>query len=94
VGAVSNNDFLTYDDLPSYGVKYTRVHLTRLMRKGLFPIAVRLSPNRIAWHQADIEKWVAERPPAQVVQVQTLGPREASLVEAIAKHATATPTAA
>jgi len=69
--AVSDNVFITYDDLASHGVRYTRVHLTRLMRKGLFPVAVRLSPNRIAWRLPEIEQWKANRPPAQVVQVDT-----------------------
>ena len=51
-GAVSDV-FITYDQLLDHGVPYTRVHLNRLMRKGLFPVAVQLSPNRIAWRLAE-----------------------------------------
>ena len=65
---MSNNVFVTYDELPSHGVPYTRVHLNRLMRKGLFPIAVQLSPNRIAWRVSDVEQWKANRPPARAVE--------------------------
>ena len=64
---MSNDFFITYEELRSHGVPYTRVHLNRLMHKGLFPVAVRLSPNRIAWRVADIEQWKANRPPARVL---------------------------
>ena len=63
-GAVSDV-FIPYDRLLDHGVPYTRVHLNRLMRKGLFPVAVQLSPNRIAWRLADVEQWKASRPPAR-----------------------------
>jgi predicted DNA-binding transcriptional regulator AlpA len=54
--------YLRYDDLRALGIKYSRVHLRRLMAAGRFPAAVQLSPNRIAWRQGDIVAWDASRP--------------------------------
>ncbi len=57
--------FITYDQLPDYGIpKYSRVHIRRLMARGLFPLPVMLSPNRIAWRQSDLAAWKASRPVA------------------------------
>jgi hypothetical protein len=57
--------FITYDQLPKYGVpNYSRVHTRRLIARGLFPRPVMLSPNRIAWRLSDLEAWKASRPTA------------------------------
>jgi hypothetical protein len=50
---------------PDYGIPYTRVHLHRMMQRGQFPLAVQLSPNRIAWRPSDLDRWSASRPTAQ-----------------------------
>jgi Prophage CP4-57 regulatory protein (AlpA) len=55
--------FITYDQLPDYGIpKYSRVHIRRLMARGLFPRPVMLSPNRIAWRKSEVAAWKASRP--------------------------------
>jgi hypothetical protein len=55
--------FITYDQLPEHGVpRYSRVHMRRLVAKGLFPRPVMLSPNRIAWRKSDVAAWKASRP--------------------------------
>jgi len=54
--------FLTFQQLPNHGIRFCRVHLNRMIDKGLFPQAVWLSSNRKAWRLADIERWKATRP--------------------------------
>jgi predicted DNA-binding transcriptional regulator AlpA len=57
--------FVAYPQLKSErGIKYTRVHLRRLIARGQFPRPFLLSPNRIAWRLSDIVKWEASRPMA------------------------------
>ncbi len=66
--------FVPYPELKNHGIKYTRVHLNRLIARGLFPSPVQLTPNRIAWilgspSEADpdtIEGWKATRPMTRV----------------------------
>ena len=57
--------FISYCDLRVLGIPYTRVHLNRLIHKGLFPPPVRLSPNRIAWRMSDLLAWQMSRPCAR-----------------------------
>lgn len=54
--------FVVYRDLANIvGVQYSRVHLRRLMNRGLFPRAIYLSPNRCAWRLSDLVQWKASR---------------------------------
>ena len=52
----------------TYGITYCRVHVNRLMERGEFPMAIKLSPNRIAWRAQEIEDWLASRPAARSVR--------------------------
>ena len=36
--------------------------LWRLGKKGKFPLAIRLGPNRVAWLRDEIEDWLLTRP--------------------------------
>jgi predicted DNA-binding transcriptional regulator AlpA len=56
--------FLAYDQLALHGIPFTRVHLRRLISRGLFPPPMLLSPNRVAWKASDIAAWKASRPTA------------------------------
>ena len=51
------------------GIKYSRPHLWRMWNAGQFPRPVKVSPQRNAWLEADIDAWieslVAERAPEQ-----------------------------
>lgn len=42
-------------------VPYSRVQLWRLERQGNFPRRVKLGANRIAWVEAEIDDWIADR---------------------------------
>jgi predicted DNA-binding transcriptional regulator AlpA len=56
--------FVTYPDLTQHGIpKYSRVHLRRLMARGLFPQACYLSPNRVAWRISELNAWKSSRQP-------------------------------
>jgi len=54
--------FVSYDQLATHGIKFTRVHIRRLISRGLFPAPVLLSPNRVAWRLSDIAAWKSSRP--------------------------------
>ena len=52
---------LTFPDLGSRGVPYTRVHIYRLEQQGRFPRRVRLGENRVGWVESEIEGWLQDR---------------------------------
>jgi prophage regulatory protein len=53
---------LSFPELRPRGVPYSREHLRRLVKEEKFPAPVSLSPKRMAWHEADIEEWIAGLP--------------------------------
>jgi predicted DNA-binding transcriptional regulator AlpA len=60
--SAADEKFVVYRDLANIiGVRYSRVHLRRLVSRGLFPPAVYLSPNRCAWRLSDLVQWKASR---------------------------------
>ena len=42
-------------------VKFSRVHIYRLIRRGQFPRPMKLGPRRSAWLEEEISEWVAGR---------------------------------
>ena len=59
--------FISYDELPQQGIpKYSRVHIRRMIARGVFPAAIQLSPNRVGWRLSDIVAWKRSRPTAPV----------------------------
>jgi prophage regulatory protein len=56
--------FVPFAELSAHGIPYTRVHLRRLVARGLFPRPVQLSANRIAWTTSALAAWKASRPTA------------------------------
>lgn len=58
---------VAFKDLPKEGIKYSRVHLRRLIARGLFPPPILLSPNCQGWgRRTHIEPWKASRPVAPI----------------------------
>ncbi len=51
---------LTQKDLATY-LKVTPRTLQRTITAGEFPPAIRISPGRARWRQADIDTWLEER---------------------------------
>jgi predicted DNA-binding transcriptional regulator AlpA len=67
--------FITYPELPDHGVPaFTRKHLIDMQRRGQFPRARQLSPNRIAWLADEITEWVASRPVAKTFAKKLVEP--------------------
>ena len=53
---------ITYEELRSKkGVPYSRDHLRRKCKAGEFPEPVRISTARIAWDEAEVDRWLEER---------------------------------
>jgi prophage regulatory protein len=39
----------------------SRRSIQRMQQEGLFPRAIRLSTQRVAWRESDVEHWIATR---------------------------------
>ncbi len=51
---------ITFSELKqTKGIPYTRVHLSRLVQHGKFPQPIKLSENRIAWDEEEIDAHLA-----------------------------------
>jgi prophage regulatory protein len=59
--AFSYGRLFSIKELPSLGITYSRFHLSRLTREGKFPQPIRLSANRIAWLESELQNWIRER---------------------------------
>ena len=59
---------LSYSDLLSLGITFSRHQCNRWARQGQFPAAVQLSPRKIAWREADVLAWLTSRPQTQSSQ--------------------------
>ena len=49
-------------ELPAYGITFTGRHLNTMSDAGLFPAPVRISANRIAYLENEIEIFIKTRP--------------------------------
>lgn len=50
---------LGYTDLRERGIRFSREHLWRLCKRGLFPMPVKISPGaRNLWWESDVEAWI------------------------------------
>ena len=52
---------LTFADLQERGVRFSRVHLWRLVNAGRFPAPIQVSARRKAWPEAEVDAWLRER---------------------------------
>jgi len=52
---------LSFPELKPRGIPWCRDHLRRKAKKGTFPAPVLISQSRIAWVEAEIEEWIAQR---------------------------------
>ena len=60
---MTQNVFVPYPRLrKDYDIPYCRLHINRLIDRGIFPQAVWLGPNRKVWRTSDIEDYLANRP--------------------------------
>ncbi len=52
---------VTSAELPRYGIPYSRVHISRLIKTGQFPAPFKLSANRNAWWESEILDFLESR---------------------------------
>jgi hypothetical protein len=52
---------ITRDDLHDRGITLSKVHLRKLIRVGLFPKPIRITPRLLAWEEDAIEDYLARR---------------------------------
>jgi prophage regulatory protein len=58
---------MNHADIRGRGITFSRAHLIRLEKKGLFPKRLQLSPGRVGWLESEIDRWIAERAAARDV---------------------------
>jgi predicted DNA-binding transcriptional regulator AlpA len=54
-----------FEDLSSFGIPFTRMHLRRMEAIGQFPKHLQLSPKRIGWMRREIEQWIEDKAAAR-----------------------------
>ncbi len=59
---------LSYDDLKSRGINYSKVHLWRLEKARKFPKRVAITDNRHGWLESEIDDWLFGRVAARDAQ--------------------------
>jgi predicted DNA-binding transcriptional regulator AlpA len=47
--------------LVAKGIYYSRNYLRRLWQEGKFPKPIHLSPRRIAWREAHVDRWIEQK---------------------------------
>ena len=53
---------LRYPQLkPEKGINYSRVHIDRLEKDGLFPRRIKLGQNAVAWFEDELDAWLEAR---------------------------------
>jgi prophage regulatory protein len=53
--------FLGYEDLRSYGIRWSRVHIDRLQKAGRFPTKIKIGANTAAYLESEIVAWLEAR---------------------------------
>jgi hypothetical protein len=57
----TNNKMLAWEDLPSKGIYFHRNYLRHLWENDRFPKPVYLSARKLAWPEAAIDEWIANK---------------------------------
>jgi prophage regulatory protein len=50
-----------FNDLAPRGIRFSRVHISRLEKEGKFPKHLNLAPQSIGWLEEGIDAWIAAR---------------------------------
>jgi predicted DNA-binding transcriptional regulator AlpA len=53
--------YISFRELRQHGIQYCRLHVNRLVERGVFPAPVWFSSNRKLWRMSEIENWLATR---------------------------------
>jgi predicted DNA-binding transcriptional regulator AlpA len=57
--------WIRYPDLVAKGIVNSRMTLQRLIDFQDFPAGILITPNARAWDEAEIDRWIANRPTAR-----------------------------
>jgi prophage regulatory protein len=57
----STDRLFNIKELPSLGITYSRMHLSRLEREGQFPRRIQISAHRVAWLESELRSWIRAR---------------------------------
>jgi prophage regulatory protein len=52
---------LSHEDLRDRGIKYSRQHIHRLIKRGLFPRPVKIGAGTNAWLENEIDQYLQDR---------------------------------
>jgi prophage regulatory protein len=52
---------LSFNDLKLNGISFSRQHIDRLVKAGVFPRPVKLGLNRNAWIKEEVEAYIASK---------------------------------
>jgi prophage regulatory protein len=52
---------LSYDDLATKGICFSRSHIWRLIKAGTFPKQVKIGSHTNAWVEAEIDAYIEKR---------------------------------
>lgn len=80
--------YLRFTDIQARNIANNRVTLNDLIQNHGFPVGMWLSPNRRAWPEEEVDRWLATRPSAR-----TTKPALRGKVKRLAERATANATA-
>ena len=50
-----------FNDLAPRGIRFSRVHISRLEKEGKFPKHLNLAPQSIGWLEEEVDAWIAAR---------------------------------
>ena len=53
-------------------IPYSRQHVARLEKAGLFPQRVKVGARRVAWRESEIREWIAARERAEGTRLHAM----------------------
>jgi prophage regulatory protein len=63
--------FLSYKDLRKKGIRFSRVHVLRMVKAGRFPKPVKLGDKENSWIEVEVDKWLTKRVEARGGEYET-----------------------
>jgi prophage regulatory protein len=65
---------ISFEELSnSKGIRYSRVHLMRLVKAGAFPKPVEVGAARVAWVETEVDDWILAKMSARSVEPAKAG---------------------
>jgi prophage regulatory protein len=61
MNTAAKQKILGFNDLAPRGIRFSRVHLSRLEKENKFPKRLNLGPQSIGWLESEVDLWIAAR---------------------------------